>query len=186
MILPDISFIAVRRKKLELTQKELAKSAGVSQSLIAKLEARKLEPSYLVMQKLISTLDNLEHGKEKLCSSIMSSPIIKLSEKESIGKASHILKTKGISQIVVFRRNQLVGSISESSIIDALTRDDEQEISRQNIFKKNIGEIMDSPFPTLPANTPLSSVLPLLKFSNALLLTEKDKIVGILTKADIL
>ncbi|MDP3882266.1 MAG: CBS domain-containing protein [Nanoarchaeota archaeon] len=186
MILPDISFIATRRKKLELTQKELAQAAGVSQSLIAKLEAGKLEPSYLIMQKLISTLDRLEHGKEKTCSSVMSSPIISLQDKETIAKASHLLKSKGISQIAIFRGKQLVGSISESSIINALTGDDGQEISRKGIFNKSIKEIMDPPFPTLPANTPLSSALPLLKTVSALLLTEKEKIVGILTKADVL
>ena len=43
---PKLNEISKKRKILGLTQSELAKLAGVSQSLIAKLESGKIEPSY--------------------------------------------------------------------------------------------------------------------------------------------
>ena len=42
----ELNEISRLRKQLGLTQAELAKLSGVSQSLIAKLEAGKIEPSY--------------------------------------------------------------------------------------------------------------------------------------------
>jgi len=41
-MLPPIEEIAKKRRILGLTQKQLAKLAGVSQSLIAKLESQKI------------------------------------------------------------------------------------------------------------------------------------------------
>ncbi|MCK4496763.1 MAG: helix-turn-helix domain-containing protein, partial [Candidatus Aenigmarchaeota archaeon] len=45
-MLPEIKSIKNRRKLLGLTQKDLAKQAGVSQSFIAKMESGRINPSY--------------------------------------------------------------------------------------------------------------------------------------------
>ncbi|MBI2079314.1 helix-turn-helix domain-containing protein, partial [Candidatus Micrarchaeota archaeon] len=42
----DVSKLGSLRRKLGITQKELAKLAGVSQSLIAKIEMGKIDPAY--------------------------------------------------------------------------------------------------------------------------------------------
>ena len=54
------------RKKLGLTQSDLAKRAGVSQSLIAKVESGRLDPAYSNAQKLINALNDYGRKKE-LC-----------------------------------------------------------------------------------------------------------------------
>jgi len=46
-----------KRKELGLTQSKLAASAGVSQSIIAKIEAGSVDPSYSVVQRLFSALE---------------------------------------------------------------------------------------------------------------------------------
>ena len=48
------------RKKLELTQTELADRAGVSQSLIAKIEAGRIDPTYSKTKKIFAALSDLE------------------------------------------------------------------------------------------------------------------------------
>ena len=45
---PNISEIKKRRKKLEITQTQLAVHANVSQSMIAKIESNMIEPSYAI------------------------------------------------------------------------------------------------------------------------------------------
>ena len=55
-----LSEIKRLRKKLEINQKELAVRAGVSQSLIAKIEAGKIEPTYSKACGILETLKDLE------------------------------------------------------------------------------------------------------------------------------
>ena len=48
----DIKEIKILRKKLEITQNELAKKSGVSQSLIAKIESSNIDPAYSSIKKI--------------------------------------------------------------------------------------------------------------------------------------
>ena len=52
----DLSELRILRKKIGLTQSELAKQASVSQSLIAKIESKKIDPSYTNAKKIFETL----------------------------------------------------------------------------------------------------------------------------------
>lgn len=56
-MLPSLDEIAKRRKLLGLTQKQLAKIAGVSQSFIAKIESGKIDPSYSKAKAIFDTLE---------------------------------------------------------------------------------------------------------------------------------
>ena len=47
------------RKKLGMTQTELANRAGVSQSLIAKIESARIDPTYTKTQKIFAALRDL-------------------------------------------------------------------------------------------------------------------------------
>jgi len=57
MQLPDLSRIAVMRKRMGLTQTELAEKAGVSQSLIARVEAGTVDPRYSKVEKIFRALE---------------------------------------------------------------------------------------------------------------------------------
>jgi len=56
MQFPPLSYIKKMRKKFGLTQAKLAKMAGVSQSLIAKIESEKIDPSYKIAKKIFTVL----------------------------------------------------------------------------------------------------------------------------------
>lgn len=58
-MLPNLSDIAKKRHQLNLKQTELAKKAGVSQSLIAKLEAGKIDSSYTKVKTIFEVIDHL-------------------------------------------------------------------------------------------------------------------------------
>lgn len=179
---PSLKEIKQRRKQLNLTQKQLADKTGFSQSLIAKLEANKLEPSYSITRKLFETLENLEHSKEETCSNLMNKHLISIESKKTVKDAADFMKDKSISQLPVFENKRLVGNISETTIYTKIMEGTNKNI----LFKQKISEIMENPLPTLPQSTPKSIALPLLKTNSAILLTEKDKIIGILTKEDLL
>ena len=57
---PTLKDIAKRRRQLCLKQTELAKAAGVSQSLIAKLEAGTIDSSYTKVKAIFDVLEHLE------------------------------------------------------------------------------------------------------------------------------
>jgi len=181
MPFPSISTIKHRRKILNLSQKELAKNLELSQSLIAKLESGKINTSYDVAAKIFNFLDESEKKHEKSCEQIMKKNVISLSPSDKIEHAISILKKYSISQIPILKNEFIVGSLSENKIYDLLMKE-----GKEIALKKQIEEIMEEPFPTLSKNSPFSSAAGLLKYSNAVILLNKNKICGIITKSDLL
>ena len=59
----DLKEIKELRKKYKLTQEELAKKANVSQTLITKIEAGKIDPTYSNAQKILEAIEELKEGK---------------------------------------------------------------------------------------------------------------------------
>lgn len=178
---PDLSSIKIRRQKLGLKQNELASLSSVSQSLIAKLEKGKLVPSYSIAVKIFEILDSQEHKDEKKCYNIMTKKVLYIDSQEKVIKASEIMKKNSIDQIPVKNKNIIVGSISESLIFSKIISGNKEEI-----LNKKIKDIMKEPFPVISSDTPLSIALPILKTSEAILLSENKKISGIITKANLI
>ena len=80
----EIKEIKKIRKKIGLTQFELAKKANVSQSLIAKIESNKIDPAYSSVTKIKETFDRLIKSNNKTAKSIMNKKIITVDENSSI------------------------------------------------------------------------------------------------------
>lgn len=179
MLFPEVSAIKVKRKQIGLTQKALALETGLSQSLIAKLESRKISPSYSVVKRIFNKFEELEHKKEDLCVKLLSKNLISIKSREKISKAADMMKKHAISQLPVIDNNRLIGTISESAIYNKILEQDKKQL-----FSQLVKSIMEDPLPTISASTPKSIAMPLLKTNSAILLTEKDKIMGILTKED--
>ena len=63
-MLPTLDEIGRRRRLLAMSQKQLAHLAGVSQSMIAKVESKRISPSYLKTKAIFDTLEGLERKNE--------------------------------------------------------------------------------------------------------------------------
>ncbi|NIA04087.1 MAG: CBS domain-containing protein [Nitrospiraceae bacterium] len=193
-LLPEIKEIKKRRTSLGLTQKELSQLSHVSQSLIAKIENQKINVSYKIAKRILETISQLEKNSTKKCKDVMKKKVITLTVDDSLRKAISIMKKKAISQIPILSNNYIVGSISELTIIKAITdirnkkiktiKKDKRERDIENSIK--IKEIMDFPYPHLSENTEISIAIELLKHYNAVLITDKNKLKGIITKTDVL
>ena len=61
----DVKSIGSLRRKLNLTQKQLAKLSGVSQSLIAKIESNRIDPSYSKVVSIFHALENEMNSKKQ-------------------------------------------------------------------------------------------------------------------------
>jgi len=115
-MLPEISEIAKRRKRLGITQVKLARLANVSQSFIAKLEAGKIDPSYSHVKAVFDSLEHLEKSESVTARHIMTPSIISARADEPVSKAIRIMQSRDISQLPVTEKEHIIGCISEDAI----------------------------------------------------------------------
>lgn len=181
-MLPSLQEIKVRRKKLDLTQTQLAKEAGVSQSLVAKIEAESIDASYSNTVKIFEALERMENVSAPTAGKVMSPHVFSVKVNETVGRALKRMKEKDYSQLPVFEGKHPVGSISEKTVLDRITQGETfSELSRESIES-----VMGESFPVVDERTPLPAVSSLLNYHFAVLVRKKDRIAGIVTKADLL
>jgi predicted transcriptional regulator len=179
---PTLEDIAKKRRQLCLKQAELAKLAGVSQSLIAKLESGKIDSSYTKVKTIFDVLDRLEAKTKIQEEKVVPNEIISIQKDEPLSRVVRLMKDHGYSQIPVFNGKQSVGSISEKTILhQILSGKDLAQIS-----KLPTEDIMEEAFPQVSEDAPLSLISSLLQTYSAVLVAKKGSVVGIITKADLL
>ena len=182
-MLPTLDEIPKKRKALGLTQSKLAQLAGVSQSIIAKIESGTVDPSYSIAKRLVEALEkeSIQTSRPRV-SEIMSKPVISVSRTQLVRDAVDLMRKRGYSQLPVFDGSRCVGSISEKTILDRAARGEPLE----SLLNNRVRDIMDSPLPTVNDDTPLEMVLGLLQGNYGVLVTKGESTIGILTKSDIL
>lgn len=178
----SLETIALRRRALRLTQNQLAILSGVSQSYIAKLESGKIEPSYSKVQSILEALFELEQGRETKAKEIMTKNVLSVNPNDSIQEAVNLIWEHSISQIPVLNNGIPVGGITERHLID-LVMGGKQDIA---IRDKPVSTVMGDPFPLLGEEAPVSLIASMLKLYPAVLVQKKGKVIGIITKADLL
>jgi predicted transcriptional regulator len=181
-MLPSIERIAERRKRLGLTQSQLAELAGVSQSYIAKLEAGKIEPSYRKVKAILDALQWVEDGRGVKAGNIMSRDVICIKADEPVRRAAELMMRYGYSQLPVLEEGRVVGSISEKTIVERFMEGE----NGPTLAERPVSEVMDEAFPQVGEETPLSILTALLRVYPAVLVTMRGEIIGIVTKADLL
>lgn len=180
-MLPSLDEIAKRRKMLGLTQKQLAKITGVSQSFIAKIESGKIDPSYSKVKAIFEVLEKLEAEKIPTIREIFHRGVVGVQKNDKVAKAISLMMEHGFSQLPVFDKEKCVGCISEKTLLSQITsaKDPSQ------IAQKNVEEIMEEAPPQIDENAPLPLISSLLHIYPAVLVTKKGKTIGIVTRADL-
>ncbi|MBS7616524.1 CBS domain-containing protein [Candidatus Bathyarchaeota archaeon] len=171
-----ITGATIKRLRIEakLTQKKLAELVGVSQAHIAKIEQGKVDPRLSTVNKILQVLTE---SKEKKCKDIMTRGVIFAKPEDNILKISEIMVRHAISQMPVINGRKVVGTITEENIIQRLG---------SNIAEEKVERIMDPPLPIVSEDANLSTVRPLLERRQGVLVVRGKKIVGIITRSDIL
>jgi predicted transcriptional regulator len=182
--LPEISEIRRNLKSLKVSQVALAKHSGVPQSVISRIMSGEIkDPSYMTVRKLFTALDRLklmQTGQEELTAAkMMSDKIFSVRSYQRLKDAWSIMKAHDFSQIPVLdESNRVVGSISESFLaLHATEYDMEKRIDDFDI---------EDPFPMVGKNTTMSMLVDILRTSRAVLVVEKGKAVGIITRYDLI
>jgi len=147
---------------------------GVSQAHIAKIEGEKVDPRLSTVNKILEILTD---RKRKRCSEIMTRDVIVTNPKEKIKKVSEIMVKHAISQLPVVENGQIVGMITEEGIVKHLS---------SNISEELVENIMEPPLPSVPEDTDLVTIRSILETHSGVLVTRKGKLVGIITRSDLL
>ena len=116
----ELSEIKKIRKSLGLTQSDLAKRSNISQSLIAKIESGKIDPTFTKTKRIFETLNDMENKEEIKAEELMTQKIISVSPNNNINESINKMKKFSISQLPVIEDQKVVGLVSESTLIDAL------------------------------------------------------------------
>lgn len=178
-MLPELNEIKKMRKRLGLTQAELAKLAGVSQSLIAKIESGKIMPNYEKTKRIFDTLESLSRAEDRNATDIMSKRVVSLDEKASVVRAAKLMEKYAFSQLPVIKGGKSIGTITERGIIESMR-------SGIDLKKAKVKDIMQESLPIIGPNTKFGTLACLLEHEQALLVSKKGKIIGIITKSDLL
>ncbi len=176
---PEIEMIKIKRKRLGLTQKKLAELVGVSQPLIARIESGDFDPKLSLVRRIFEVLEEVE-GKAINAEKIMNSPVKVIDSNARLIEAVELMTQNGISQLPVVKNGRIVGSITESGVVRIML---EKGTAAGNI---KVEECMEAPFPTVSKDECLDVVSKLLLGSPAVIVGEEDKILGIITKHDVM
>ncbi|MDG6222779.1 MAG: CBS domain-containing protein [Candidatus Bathyarchaeota archaeon] len=182
IMLPAIEEVAKKRRLMGLTQQKLARLAGVSQSLIAKLESQKIDPAYTKVKSIFDTLERLQTQTEVLAEEVLHNKVIGIQKTDPVSKAVQTMAEHGYSQLPVFDGEHAVGSISEKTIIGKVSAG--KDLSQ--VSKFSVADVMEEAFPQVGEDAPLPLISNLLRVYPAVLILAKGKVVGIVTKADLL
>jgi predicted transcriptional regulator len=184
MAFPKVSDIKKMRKQLDMTQNELARIASVSQSTIAKLERNTISASYEIVTRVFDALENEGKARKirKTAKDVLHSSIITINNDATLAEVSDLMKRRGYSQMPVMNHESVVGSISEETILEKLR----QGLSLDELSRIRTEEVMNEAYPVIPEETPVDVVATLLYHSPAVLVQRKGRIIGIITKSDLL
>jgi predicted transcriptional regulator len=180
--LPRPEDIKRLRKDANLTQVELAKLARVSQSLIARIESGTVDPRVSTLRRVLEVINQSSANKvpRTSVSQVMCAPVISVQATDSVRTAIELMEKHGVSQLPVLKDSAIVGTISEATIVRHLS-------SGENVFSSTVTKIMDESLAVVPPSTGVEEASELMSRGYpAILVVDRGKIVGIVTKIDLI
>ena len=170
------------RNSLGLTQAKLAGEAGVSQSLIAKIEAGRVDPTYRSMKSISEALKARRLVKGKKARDVMSSPVIFQQSDARLLDCVSVMKKHGVSQIPILSGGRAVGSITESHLLELLS----EAKNPSSLLSRKVRHFMQPAFPAVSADTPIEALVSLFNHLPAVIVTSTDRMLGLISKIDLI
>jgi cystathionine beta-synthase len=107
-------------------------------------------------------------------------PMITVTEIQTVKEALDLLRRYEISQLPVMRGTEVVGSINDVAVMQAV-------FDHADIMHKPVVEVMGRPFPMLAHDSEVGIAYKLLTMANhAIVVTDAEKPVGVVTRQDVI
>ena len=205
-----VAWIKRRRKELGLSQAELAQKAGISQSMLSKVESTDNELPYGTLKKLVDALgekegqeitaneiktishfDSLQLPYAKKVDAVQYADIEVIPSEEAerikhvridntLADASRIMNENNIDQLPVLDGDRNVGTITHEIINAEISKN-----PKPDVMDKKVEDVMGAPFPQVNKETSMRSIVELLKEFPAVLIVDRGKPVEIITTYDV-
>ena len=183
-MMPDLDEIPRMRRALGLTQTVVARLANVSQSTIVKIEKKQMNPSYDIVRRVMNSLQAEMKRQEKkaLVDQIQSRKVQYVEAKLPLESAVNEMRRWKFSQMPVMHNGRPVGSISDKVINNLiLSGRDPKDLARIRVE-----EVMEPAFPQVDGKAPVELAASLLRHYDAVLVTARGDVTGIVTKSDLM
>lgn len=169
------------RQRLGLTQAEVARRAGVSQPLIARIEKGSVDPRLSTLRAVMDALAGAERGAVRL-KDVMSTPVISVKATDPVSAAIEVMRKHGFSQLPVVHKGAPVGAINERAIVHWLhTAKDPRALDALPVR-----DVMGPGFPTVAPESAVDQVFGLLEEHNAVLVMERGRLIGLVARSNLL
>ncbi|MGD0319633.1 MAG: CBS domain-containing protein [Nitrososphaerales archaeon] len=170
------------RLQLGYTQAGLADAAGVSQSIVAKVEAGAVDPTFKTLRAISAALNSRIVTTGKKAADIMSSPVISVNSDMKLSECVAIMKKNGFSQMPVFSGERMVGTITEGRILNILAT----APNPAEVLNQHVRDHVQPVFAVVGRDTPVEALFSLFGYLPAVLVVSGEKVLGIITKIDML
>jgi predicted transcriptional regulator len=178
--IPTPEEIRSRRVVLGLTQTELARKAGISQSMIARIESGSVDPRVSTLSRIVAVLSQKEKPPYR-AKDVMHMPVQSVGPLDPISRALERMEKNNISQVPVVEGGVPVGCISGSAIVSAL-----EEGGMPGSGSRPVREFMEPGFPTVSLESDVRDVVHLLRENHAVLVVDGGRVAGVITKHDLI
>ena len=171
-----VKMIIDGRNKLGISQRGLAQKAGVSQSVVGKLERGENVPNYKTIKAIYDAIEK-EQGRERSTAEEFvekDKKIVSVKPSDMVKDARRLMKENDFSQLPIEEEGEYTGLVTSTKLLDIEDK------------KVKIMQLSYSPLPTIPHKTPKEHFSDLLKTHQAVLVTQNREVIGMITAADLL
>jgi cystathionine beta-synthase len=105
--------------------------------------------------------------------------LVAVSPRDKVSEALHLMNVHGLSQLPVLEENRSVGSLREGRLMSKV-------LANRDLLHSPVSEVMEKGFPVVNEDLSVEKAAKYLKDSPAILIEEYGRIVGIITRYDVL
>lgn len=170
------------RLQVGFTQAGLAKAAGLSQSIIAKVEAGTVDPTFSTLAAISKALNSTMTTKGKRAADVMASPVIGVQDDATLSECVKTMKDHFISQMPVFSGQKMVGTVTDNQVMSLVSA----SANPSELLKQKVGDHVLPVFAVVGRDTPVEALFSLFRYMPAVLVASGERVEGIITKIDLL
>ena len=176
----SIAEIRKRRISLGLSLGELARAVGRSDATISRIERGRIQPSYELVQRILSHLEQLEaHASPPLRSrDVMKREVVSVDGASLGGEAARVMEKGGFSQLPVVEGGRVTGAVSESTLLRAL--------AQPNGRRVRVRDVQEEAYPQVDEDFPADLLAAVLTRYPAVLVLGRGELRGIVTRIDLI
>ena len=105
--------------------------------------------------------------------------LVTVGPEHTVSDAIQLMNNYGLSQLPVLDEGRSVGSLREGKLMAKL-------LGNRELMQAKVAEVMDRGFPVVDEDAGMESAMKYLRTSPAILIEEYGRIVGIITRHDVL